>query len=138
VSLFAGAGGLDLGFKQARFEISVAIDDSDAAVRTHRRNFRRTKAVLADLVEMGPAGVVEEVQKRLAPGTRIGVIGGPPCQGFSRANTGSVADDPRNALPHLYLEIVAALKGVYAVEFIVFENVLGIRDRKHVNTYKEL
>jgi DNA (cytosine-5)-methyltransferase 1 len=41
-------------------------------------------------------------------------------------------------LPRLYLDIVRALQRIYTVEFIVFENVLGIRDKKHAKTYKEL
>ena len=64
------------------------------------------------------------------------MIGGPPCQGFSRANTGSAANDPRNRLPLLYLQIVEALQAKYTVEFVLFENVLGIRDAKHSVTYR--
>jgi len=138
VSLFCGAGGLDLGFKECGFTISVAIDVSDAAIRTHKKNFPRSAAVVGDLVKLQPGGVLEHVKKELAPGQRIAVIGGPPCQGFSRANPGSLSDDPRNRLPKLYVEIVARLQSLYTVEFIVFENVLGIRDKKHVNTYNAL
>lgn len=138
ISLFSGAGGLDLGFKEVGFTISVAIDAADAAIRTHRKNFPRTKAVVADLIELQPRGVLEHVMAKLPIGERIAVIGGPPCQGFSRANTGSQANDPRNKLPTLYLSIVRELQRVYTVEFIVFENVLGIRDKKHAPTYKAL
>ena len=138
VSLFSGAGGLDLGFKKVGYRIAVAMDVADAAIRTHRKNFPRTKATVADLIKLQPQGVVEHVQTTIPDGERIAVIGGPPCQGFSRANTGSQPDDPRNKLPKLYLDIVRALQQIYVVEFIVFENVLGIRDKKHANTYKEL
>lgn len=138
VSLFSGAGGLDLGFKKAGYKIAVAFDVADAAIRTHRKNFPRSTAIVADLIELQPQGVVDRVRKALTDGQRIAVIGGPPCQGFSRANTGSQADDPRNKLPKLYLDIVRALQRIYTVEFIVFENVLGIRDKKHAKTYKEL
>lgn len=138
VSLFSGAGGLDLGFKEAGYKIAVALDSADAAIRTHRKNFRRTRAAVADLIKLQPQGVVDFVQKTVPVGERIAVIGGPPCQGFSRANTGSTPDDPRNKLPKLYLDIVRALQEIYTVEFIVFENVLGIRDKKHSSTYKAL
>lgn len=138
VSLFAGAGGMDLGFKQAGFSISVAIDLAPAANRTHKKNFPRAKAVVGDLIQLMPKGVVEHVQSRIKPGEFIAVIGGPPCQGFSRANTGSKSNDPRNQLPKLYIDIVKALQKVYEVEFIVIENVLGIRDKKHSETYKTL
>lgn len=138
VSLFSGAGGLDLGFKEVGFTISVAIDAAEAAIRTHRKNFPRTKAVVADLIRLQPHGVLAQVMAKLPAGERIAVIGGPPCQGFSRANTSSQASDPRNKLPTLYLNIVRELQRVYTVEFIVFENVLGIRDKKHASTYTAL
>lgn len=138
VSVFSGAGGLDLGFKQAGFKVSVAIDAADAAIRTHKKNFPRTSAQVGDLIKLQPAGVVDIVKKAIEPGQAIAVIGGPPCQGFSRANTGALSNDPRNRLPKLYLQIVEALQAIYTVEFIVFENVLGIRDKKHAATYRAL
>lgn len=138
VSLFCGAGGLDLGFHQEGFKIPLAIDISDAAIRTHKRNFGSTYSVAADLIKLQPLGVYKFVRGQIPERSRIGVIGGPPCQGFSRANTASQADDPRNELPQLYLKIVKQLKKTYTVEFVVFENVLGIRDKKHAATYKAL
>lgn len=138
VSLFAGAGGLDLGFMNAGFRVDVAIDLAPGAVRTHKRNFPRTHAVVGDLIKLQPIGVLELVKKVISPGERIAVIGGPPCQGFSRANAASLANDPRNKLPRLYVEIVQALQTAYTVEFIVFENVPGIRDKKHIATFNAL
>jgi DNA (cytosine-5)-methyltransferase 1 len=138
VSVFSGAGGLDRGFKDAGFGIDIAFDSSAAAVESHRRNFRRTKSFEADLVKLGAAGVVEHVEKVIGKREHIGVIGGPPCQGFSRANTGSHAHDPRNGLPKLYLDIVRELQKRYVVDFVVFENVLGMRDSKHASTYRSV
>lgn len=138
VSLFSGAGGLDWGFHYHGFKIPLAIDVSSAAIKTHKKNFKNTHSVVADLIKLGPDGVLAQVNERIPVGERIGVIGGPPCQGFSRANSGSQANDPRNKLPKLYLDIVQTLKQHYTVEFVVFENVLGIRDKKHAATYKAL
>lgn len=136
VSLFSGAGGLDLGFKSSGFTLAFAVDLSPAAIRTHSRNFKGTVSIAADLQKLGPEGVLAHLDGILEPGEAIGVIGGPPCQGFSRANTGSDTDDPRNRLPLLYLKIVQALQGKYRVEFVLFENVLGIRDAKHSDTFR--
>lgn len=136
VSLFSGAGGLDLGFQQADFPLTFAVDVSPAAIQTHRRNFKSAVSVAADLEELGPDGVLAHLDVLLEPGESIGVIGGPPCQGFSRANTGSATNDPRNRLPLLYLQIVEALQAEYTVEFVLFENVLGIRDAKHSVTFR--
>jgi len=138
VSLFSGAGGLDWGFHQEGFDIPLAIDVSAAAIRTHRKNFSNTHSLAADLIELGPKGVLDLVKKQIPVKTRIGIIGGPPCQGFSRANTSARSDDPRNQLPSLYLDIVRQLKKHYSVEFVVFENVLGIRDKKHAATYHSI
>lgn len=138
ISLFSGAGGLDWGFHQEGFRIALAIDISEAAIKTHKRNFQDTYSMVADLIELQPFGVFDLVSKRIPLGSKVGVIGGPPCQGFSRANATSQSDDPRNELPKLYLEIVERLQQEYTVEFVVFENVLGIRDKKHAAKYKEL
>lgn len=136
VSLFSGAGGLDLGFHLSGFQLTFAVDLSASAISTHRRNFKDAVSIAADLEELGPEGVLTHLEGLLNPGEPIGVIGGPPCQGFSRANTGSAANDPRNRLPLLYLEIVEALQEEYEVEFVLFENVLGIRDAKHSVTFR--
>ena len=135
LSLFSGAGGLDLGFAQAGFQIPLALDSSLAAVSTHTRNFRRTASLNVDLGALGPRGVLREFQKHVEPGEPIGVLGGPPCQGFSRGNTQSRASDPRNRLAFLYLRIVKALQAKYNVKFVLFENVLGLRDKKHGKTF---
>lgn len=138
VSLFSGAGGLDWGFHYHGFRIPLAIDVSNAAIKTHKRNFKNTHSVVADLIQLGPSGVLAQILKQIPVGERIGVIGGPPCQGFSRANVNSQTDDPRNKLPFLYLDIIQVLQQHYIVEFVVFENVLGIRDKKHSVTYQAI
>lgn len=135
VSLFSGAGGLDVGFLRSGFRPSFAVDISVSAIQTHRRNFKGAMSVAADLKKLGTQGVLRYLDGILEPGESIGVIGGPPCQGFSRANARSAANDPRNRLPLLYLRVVAALQAKYSVEFVLFENVLGIRDAKHSSTF---
>lgn len=135
VSLFSGAGGLDWGFQKNNYEIVFAVDKDPDAVATHKNAFPQTFCEQADLVEMGATKLVKKIAKHLTPGESIGVIGGPPCQGFSRSNTKSTADDPRNQLPRLYLNIVSELAASYNVEFIVFENVIGIEDKKHEKTF---
>jgi DNA (cytosine-5)-methyltransferase 1 len=138
ISLFSGAGGLDHGFLSAGFEIVAAFDVSEAAIKTHKRNFPNSNAIASDLRKLRPAGVLKIIRECLPEGSRIGLIGGPPCQGFSRANTRATANDPRNDLPKLYVKIVKALKNFYDVEFVVFENVLGMRDKKHAVAYASL
>jgi len=138
ISLFCGAGGLDLGFKDDGYKIALAIDFESAAIDTHKHNFTTTESVVADLTVLGPSGVLKYVNANVPLGQRIGVIGGPPCQGFSRANIGSQPDDPRNTLPKLYVEIIKELQLHYVVEFVIFENVLGMKDKKHSEKYLSL
>jgi len=138
VSLFSGAGGLDHGFKDEGFDIAIAFDRSAAAIETHKRNFPKSAGVAQDLTALGPLGVLRYALGAIPPGSPIGIIGGPPCQGFSRANVKRNQSDPRNRLPALYLKIIGELKQTYDVQFVVFENVLGMRDRKHKRTYDAL
>ncbi|MBO9705583.1 MAG: DNA cytosine methyltransferase, partial [Arthrobacter sp.] len=102
VSLFSGAGGLDLGFRDAGFDLTFACDISESAIKTHKRNFSSTKSIAADLNVLKPEGVLQHIATEISEGESIAVIGGPPCQGFSRANPSAAAGDPRNKLPILY------------------------------------
>ncbi len=138
VSLFSGAGGLDFGFIRAGFQIPIALDIMSAAIRTHKRNFKKTESIPADLLKLGPKGIVKLVTKQILKGETIGVIGGPPCQGFSRANVQSSPSDPRNSLTSLYLDVISELQKTFTIDFAVFENVPGIRDRKHFEFYTSI
>lgn len=138
ISLFCGAGGLDLGFQQAGFRVSLAIDLEPSAIETHKKNFSQTSSYSADLAKLGPQGVLSLVKKEVEVGSKIGIIGGPPCQGFTRANPSSDPDDPRNRLSALYVRIIKELAKEYDVEFVVFENVLGMKDKKHSSKYISL
>lgn len=111
VSLFSGAGGLDLGFIKAGHKIIWANDNFPDAVKTYRRN-------------IGNHIVCEDIQKvpsSLIPNHDI-LIGGFPCQGFSLANIGRGEHDERNKL---YLELLRVLIDKQP-NFFVAENVKGI------------
>lgn len=136
ISLFSGAGGLDLGFQQAGFEVAFASDNEPAAIESHRKNFPHTVAMAADIKDLTGSAISAALGTKLPAGSRIGIIGGPPCQGFSRANTRSIASDPRNLLPQVYLRVVEELQEIYDVEFVLFENVLGIKDKKHEESFQ--
>lgn len=111
VSLFSGAGGLDLGFKLAGFQLAWANDFDKDAVETYRANID-DHCVCAD---------ISEVSDHDIPDCDI-MIGGFPCQGFSMANTKRNALDKRNKLYLQYIRILKAKKPM----FFVAENVKGI------------
>jgi DNA (cytosine-5)-methyltransferase 1 len=136
VSLFSGAGGLDWGFRHERFRVVLALDNFAAAVNSYNLNAKRRAARNVDLGRTTPEQLVSMLEER-SPGVRLaGVVGGPPCQGFSRGNARAEADDPRNLLPFTYAEILAGLNERYTLHFFVFENVMGLTNPRHRERFR--
>ena len=111
VSLFSGAGGLDLGLIQAGHEVIWANDIDGDCVRTYQKNIGRH-------IRHGP---VEGIDSREVPDSDA-VVGGFPCQGFSQANMFRCERDERNAL---YLEFLRVVRDKTPKWFLA-ENVRGI------------
>lgn len=111
VSLFAGAGGLDLGLIQAGHEIIWANDFDADAVDTYKKNIG-DHIVLADISSIPSSEI---------PTSDV-IVGGFPCQGFSQANRLRFEDDERNKLYLEFLRIVAEKQPAY----FLAENVRGI------------
>ena len=133
VSFFCGAGGLDLGFRQAGFGIQLAYDSDAAAVQTHNRNFGPT-AIEANIAGLSVDKVARHWQERTITAP-IGVIGGPPCQAFSVANVNQSVNDPRRRLTAHFARLILGLLEEFNVDFFVFENVPGLVGVKHVDRY---
>ncbi|MDR3427369.1 DNA cytosine methyltransferase [Silvimonas sp.] len=115
ISLFAGCGGLDLGFIEAGFEPLAAYDIWPLAIENYKKNIGDHGAVYDLSTGMLPADIVCDV-----------VLAGSPCQGFSTAGKRQF-DDPRNNLLHA----AAAIAIKARPKVIVFENVLGVIQGKH-------
>ncbi len=81
IDLFAGAGGLSLGAARAGFKVAAAVENDEHAHDTHRKNFPSTKHSDADVSKLSGDRLLEIA--RLKKGALDGLIGGPPCQGFS-------------------------------------------------------
>lgn len=124
VDLFCGAGGLALGFVMAGWSPIIANDIDKYAVETHKANIGEdaicgdinSEEVFNTIVNAALKGKKEHSELPLF------VLGGPPCQGFSTANTRRGADDMRNWLFKSYVKIVEAIQP----DGFVFENVKGI------------
>ncbi|SFY43717.1 DNA (cytosine-5)-methyltransferase 1 [Paracoccus pantotrophus] len=131
LSLFCGAGGLDLGFEQAGFEVAAAFDVRSDAVASYNHNRKRSARVArtGDVREITSESLDFILGRRFEP---RGVIGGPPCQSFSRA-THSAEDDPRHELPIKYAELLRRLNARKPIEFFVLENVPGLLKQKHAD-----
>ena len=115
IDLFCGAGGLSLGFERAGFEIAFAIDLWEDAIKTYNHHHKKAIARCQDIHTLDD-NYLESLR-----GEIIGVIGGPPCQGYSTVGTRDI-NDPRN---HLYLEYCRVVEKVNP-EFFVIENVRGL------------
>jgi len=128
LSLFCGAGGLDMGFRAAGFSTAVAIDNCPHAVRTFNRNAGTVVAHERDLASLDGAAFVAMIPNGVRP---VGLIGGPPCQSFSRGNVHVRSDDPRHRLPYRYVDLLRAAKDEFDLHFFVFENVAGLGSERH-------
>jgi len=130
ISLFCGPGGMDLGFQQENFVPVLAIDDNQTAV-AYNWNSARNVAVKKDIRELKSHEIVNLVNQLIPSVQPRGVIGGPPCQSFSIGNVRKKKGDPRARLAQEYARLLKALNEAFQLDFFVFENVLGLKTRKH-------
>ncbi len=131
IDLFAGVGGLSLGFEQAGFDVVAAVEYDSIHAAAHAYNFPNCSVVARSVV--GLKGT--EIRRTAGIGNRkIDVVfGGAPCQGFSLIGQ-RVLDDPRNALVREFVRIVQELRANY----FVFENVKGLTLGRHRKFLEEL
>jgi DNA (cytosine-5)-methyltransferase 1 len=124
VDIFSGAGGLALGFKWAGWQPIVANDIERIALETYAKNIDssvivgdiRDDQVFSKIVSLAVAG------RQSKPDSKLFVLGGPPCQGFSTAGNARSMQDERNSLFKNYQQIIEAINP----DGFVFENVMGL------------
>lgn len=124
IDLFAGAGGLSLGAARAGFEIAAAVELDSFAMATHKKNFRNSAHIQEDINELNGERLL--TLAGLKSGELDGLIGGPPCQGFSYMGKRDENDIRNNLFGHFF-RLVADIKPV----FFLAENVPGILDPKY-------
>ncbi len=128
IDLFCGCGGLSVGFAQAGFRILLGVDLDPVPLRTFARNFPGAKAIQADISHLDPHTILRDL--RMRPGDLDCLVGGPPCQGFSKNIPAKqrYLGDPKNALILRFLDFVEVLRP----KVVLIENVAEM-----VNAYDE-
>lgn len=118
ISLFSGAGGLDLGFEQAGFEILVANEFDKTIWETYEKN-HEAELMKDDICEI-PSEDFPDCD---------GIIGGPPCQSWSEAGSLKGINDPRGQLFYEYIRIIRDKQP----QFFLAENVKGMMAKRHTS-----
>src|SRR6266404_3966232 len=131
IDLFAGAGGMSLGFEQAGFDIAAAVDYDPIHCATHEFNFANCATICRSVTDIDGSYIRNKA--KLDNRDIDVVFGGAPCQGFSLIGKRAL-DDPRNSLVHHFVRLVAELRPKY----FVFENVKGLTIGEHKRFLEEI
>ena len=123
ISLFSGAGGLDLGFHKAGFHTIIANEFDPKICPTFKANFPDTHLIEGD---------IRKVNESVFPERITGIIGGPPCQSWSEGGSLRGIEDARGQLFYEYIRILKATQPL----FFVAENVSGMLASRHSEAVK--
>lgn len=124
ISLFTGAGGLDLGFEKAGFKVIWANEFDKTIWETFELNFPHTKLDKRSIVDINPSEIPYAE----------GIIGGPPCQSWSEAGSRRGIKDKRGQLFHDYIRLLKEKQP----KFFLAENVSGILNPRHSAAFSNI
>lgn len=130
IDLFAGCGGLSLGFIKAGYKIIKAVEFDESIANTYKENHPEVEMIVDDIRDVDKADF-------FYPGAADIIIGGPPCQGFSMAGARirrGFIDDPRNYLFKHYYNIVKRVKP----KAFIMENVKGMLTMQQGKIFDEI
>lgn len=117
IDLFCGAGGFSFGFESAGYNVKMALDSWKDAIETFNENHSSKVGICKNIYDF----TNDEIKEFGLKNSIKGIIGGPPCQGFSMVGTRNEKDD-RNTL---YLQYVRFVENIMP-EFFILENVKGL------------
>ena len=130
INLFSGAGGFSLGAKRAGFDIAGSVEMDPHAISVYKKNFPCSPPWKKDISTISATEILKTFE--LQVGEIDGIIGGPPCQGFSHMGQNN-SEDPRNKLFIRFFEIVNDA----VPKFFLAENVPGILSEKNAQFIEE-
>lgn len=132
IDLFAGVGGLSLGFELCGFDVLLANEYDKTIANAYIENHKITKMVVGDITALD----LEQIFGEYADEVDV-IIGGPPCQGFSQKGKRKTIHDDRNFLFKYYIKVVKLVRPRYFVMENV-PNLLTAEDGFFKNEIKEL
>ncbi len=122
IDLFAGVGGLSLGFEMAGFKVVLANEYDPSIADAYVRNRKDANMIVADITTLDIDTTFSEYKGKVDV-----IIGGPPCQGFSQKGQRKSVLDERNYLFKYYYEVVKCVQPRY----FVMENVPNLLTTEH-------
>lgn len=114
IDLFAGVGGLSLGFEQMGFETLIANEYDESIAQAYIKNRKNANMVVNDITKLPISETFGKYKGQVDL-----VVGGPPCQGYSQKGQRKTINDPRNFLFKYFIEVVKEV----APQYFVMENV---------------
>ena len=108
IDLFAGVGGLSLGFEMAGFDVVLSNEYDSSIANAYIKNRKNANMIIADITKLA----IEETFVAYVGQTDV-IIGGPPCQGFSQKGQRKSIDDNRNFLFKYFHQVVKLVKPKY-------------------------
>lgn len=130
IDLFAGCGGLSLGFMKDGYSVEKAVEFDDKIANIYKMNHPSVEVIVDDISNIDHSGLLKK-------GDADVIIGGPPCQGFSMAGARireGFVDDPRNYLFKHYFNVVKTVKP----KVFVMENVKGLMTMQNGKIFEEI
>ena len=129
IDLFAGVGGLSLGFEKQGFNVLLANEYDESIADAYSKNHKGTKMIVGDITSLD----LKETFGSYAGKVDV-IIGGPPCQGFSQKGQRKTIHDERNFLFKYYVAVVELVKPRY----FVMENVPNLLTAENGYFFKEI
>lgn len=129
IDLFAGVGGLSLGFERQGFNVVLANEYDKSIAKSYKYNHKNTKMIVGDITTLNLKETFSKFERKIDV-----VIGGPPCQGFSQKGLRKTIHDERNFLFKYYVEVVKLVKPKY----FVMENVPNLLTAEKGYFFKEI
>lgn len=132
ISLFTGAGGLDLGFEEAGYQVRTCVEIEAVACETLHKNRPQWRVIGRDIRLVSTEEMLET--GGLKVGETTVVTGGPPCQPFSTLGKQRALDDPRGDLLREFIRVVDQARPLT----FLFENVTGLKSVQKGKILKDL